>query len=257
MASLVDVGIALKRLRKAAPPPSGIKLDTDEQGLEAAAVYTESLGKFRVEEIDEGVRRFLAAELDPKLKISLKHFPRPPELAAIVGQVHAERVADADKQRRADALAAERREQDESDKLRIKTPEQKARAAELMARFRAGVSIGGAHQTRTAIQTQGLFAAHDRDAEKRRRAEAEREMWERTNERCRPEKPLVSAEALASCQPVTPEAVAALPDRPVADQFKQVGDAAPGVPAPAAPPALDPVEALAFEDIGEFLKANT
>jgi hypothetical protein len=247
MASMAEISVSMDRLVDVMPPPRGV------DARKAFDAYCTALAKFTPAEIDEGIRRFLAGECDEK--ISLKFYPRPPELARIVAGVHAENAKVAHEQARLDRLAEERREQDESEKLRIKTPEQKARVAEIMARFHAGLPVHDPVNRPT-----------DRDP------------WfvERTGDPFRARDPAQVAveDAAADLQLRTGmtdeqfgEAMAAIPDRnPLPPGMVQVGDAVPGVPAPPPdrirrdeqlPGKLDPVEALAFDDIGEFLKANT
>lgn len=226
MASMSEISVAMERLVDAMPPPRGV------DAKKAFDAYVTALLKFTPQEIDEGIRRFLAGECDEK--ISLKFYPRPPELARIIGGVHAENAKVAHEQARRDQLAADRREDEEAAKLRVKTPEQKARVAEIMARYHAGLPV------------------HDPV-----NRPSDRDPWfvERTRDPFPAREPLRDHVGMTDEQ--FAEAVAAIPDRdPLPAGMVQVGDAAPAVPAPAAP-ALDPVEALAFEDIGEFLKANT
>lgn len=85
MVSLSDVGVALDRLTDAMPPPS--KVDPEK----AVSAYLTALSKFTLDDINEGISRFLRGECDPK--ISLKFYPRPPELARIVRGVQDEREA--------------------------------------------------------------------------------------------------------------------------------------------------------------------
>src|SRR6185295_12862545 len=90
MASGVDIGVAMRRLSDAMPPPA--KVDPDK----ALQAYVIALAPFETADIEEGIARFLRGDCDPK--ISLKFYPRPPELGRIVRAVKDEREA-ADKRK--------------------------------------------------------------------------------------------------------------------------------------------------------------
>jgi hypothetical protein len=187
MASHVEIGVAMQRLKDAMPAPRGV------DSAKAFGAYLEALGKFEPAEIDEGIRRFIAGECDAK--ISLKFYPRPPELARIVAGVKAERAAEAEKAKRVERLAAERAAVDEGLKLAVKTPEQIARAEELMRKFHKAMEDGRADQR------------------------AQREAAERAR--------------IRAAYGMEPEVMAGVKDRPLPKGMKQVAAAAPAIPVPA------------------------
>lgn len=227
MADMSEIAVAMKRLTDAMPPPRGV------EPSKAFAAYCKALLKFSVDEIDAGIDRFLAGECDPK--ISLKFYPRPPELARIVGGVKAERAAEAEKARRAELLVAERREMAEAEVARKKTPEQIARAEELLRKYRAGEHIETAtspmRNPRAGFRPEAprqkddvrdpLFVANTRDPWAARGAPA-----------VRSEEYEAPADDVRERNGMTEEALAGIRDRPLPKGMKQVGDAAPAIPVP-------------------------
>lgn len=133
MASVIEIAMAMKRLTDAMPPPRGV------DPAKAVDAYTGALSSYTFDEIDEGISRYMRGECDEK--ISLKFYPRPPELGKIVRGVRLERSVEAEKGRRAERLAQERAAVDEGLRLAQKTPEQKARASELVARYKHGLPV--------------------------------------------------------------------------------------------------------------------
>lgn len=235
MASMAEISVEMQRLVDAMPPPRGV------DAAKAFQTYCDALTKFTTEEIQEGIRRFLSAECDPK--ISLKFYPRPPELAKIVGGVHAERMKVAAEQARKEQLARDRAEMAESAKLAIKTPEQKARAAELMRRLRAGEPVDPAHVHRPRsfdMTSEHLPPPISRDYDQPRNpmfAAASRDPYRaRRSEKPAPETP----QTLQHCSGMTEEefaaAMAKVPDsnrvEPLPDGMKQLAEATPGIPEP-------------------------
>ena len=97
MASSTEIGVALKRLTNTLPPPRGIAMDKAIDG------YVTALQAFGAEEIDEAIGRYLAAEFPD---VSLKFYPRAPELAAIVRRVRAQKAGVADRPTQAKAPRA-------------------------------------------------------------------------------------------------------------------------------------------------------
>jgi hypothetical protein len=130
MASQIDIGVELQRLLDTLPAPRGVKFD------KAFAGYVAALVGFDAAHIHEAINRYFAGEYP---ELSAKYYPRAPELASIVRKVRAAHSAEADRVRRAEALAADRAAMAEADQLRKKTPEQLARATEIYRRFLAGL----------------------------------------------------------------------------------------------------------------------
>ena len=186
MANQAEIGGELKRLLDTLPPPRGIKFEKAFPG------YVIALAPFAVAHINEAIDRYLAAEWPD---ISLKYYPRAPELAHIVRLVRSEHAKEAEKQNRIEQAAQERMEFLESEKRLIKTPEQKQRAQALYDGFVMSVY-----------------------SEKEQRAR-ERQAKERADIRTR--------------YGMTAIAMEAMPDRPLPKGMKQLAAATPGIPEPA------------------------
>lgn len=218
--NMSEIAVAMKRLTDAMPPPRGV------EPSKAFAAYCDALLKFDIAEIDEGIRRFLAGECDEQ--ISLKFYPRPPELARIVAGVRSAHALEAEKAKRAETLAAERREFAEAQTIRQKTPEQIARADELLRKFKAGEPI----ETATSpmrnprpgfrpdppphknVERDPLFVANSRDPWAARTAISSED----------------SPEAVRERYGMTDEALAGVKDRPLPKGMAKVQ--APPIPAP-------------------------
>lgn len=179
MASTAEIAVALESLFAVMPAPRGVNPDKAFNG------YVTALSGFGVEEIDEAIRRYLSAEWPD---ISLKFYPRAPELAHICRLVRSEHASEHERQRRIKQLALDREADAEAEKLRIHTPEQKARVAALLAEFHAATE----------------------DEEARQRAEA------REAERAR----------IRAAYGMTEEVLAGVKDRPLPKGMKHVADAA-------------------------------
>ena len=180
MASKAEIGAELKRLLDTLPAPRGVVFDKAFEG------YCTALASFTAEDIAEAIGRYLSAEWPD---ISLKFYPRAPELAHIVRLVRSEHAKDRERERRLEQLALDRAEQAEAEKLRIHTPEQKARVAALLANFHAATE----------------------DEAKRQAAEA------REAERAR----------IRAAYGMTEEVLAGVKDRPLPKGMKQLADAVP------------------------------
>jgi hypothetical protein len=126
MATQVEIGVEMNRLIATLPAPRGIKYETAFPG------YATALAPFPVEIITEAIDRYLAAEF---ADISLKYYPRAPELAKICRAVRTIHSAELDKIARAEKLEAERREMAESEERAHKTPEQLARGKAIYENF--------------------------------------------------------------------------------------------------------------------------
>jgi len=146
MVSQADIAVAIKRLSDAMPPPRGV------DPFKAFAAYTDALSKFTMEEINEGISRYLRGECDEK--ISLKFYPRPPELARIVSGVRSELAINAEKQRRAEVAAQERLEFAEAQAVRQRTPDELLRHDELMRGF---------HRSHAAAKLDGIGSRGERE----------------------------------------------------------------------------------------------
>lgn len=191
MASTTDIGVALDRLVSVMPPPRGVK-----NPQKAFDGYVVALKGFSADEIDEAITRYLSAEWPD---ISLKFYPRAPELAHLCRMVRADHSKVAEKEARAEQAARERIQEAEADQLRLKTPQQKARARAIYDGY-----------------VENVFGERERQA----RARVERD---RAESRAR--------------YGMSPVALEAIPDRKqtLPKGMRQAGDAAPGIPEPQAP----------------------
>ena len=187
MASTAEIAVALDRLFSVMPAPRGVNPEKAFDG------YVLALSGFAVVEIDEAIRRYLAADFPD---MSLKFYPRAPELAHLCRLVRSEHAAAAERLMRIERLHRERQEEAEAAKLRIHTPEEKARIAALVA---------------------GLHASLE-DEDKRQAAEA------REAERAR----------IRAAYGMTEEVLAGIKDRPLPKGMKQLADAARKAVAPSA-----------------------
>jgi len=185
VANQVEIGPELQRLLDVLPPPRGVKAD------KAIAGYMTALAPFPLATIHEAIDRYLAAEFP---SVSLKFYPRAPELASLCRLVSLKHAEEADRVRRAERLEAERRDIAEGEKLAVKTPEQKVRAAEIY---------------------QGFLDSLDGSKARER---AERLARERAETRAR--------------YGMTDEVLAGVKDRPLPKGMKPLGYALPGVPLP-------------------------
>lgn len=133
MTSQADIAPELQRLLDTLPPPRGVSFE------KAFPAYVDALIGFPVEVIHEAISRYLSGEFTD---LSLKFYPRAPELGSICRRVRSERAAEADKQRRAIQQEAERLKEREAETLRRnRTPEEMARVDELLRQYRTGVPI--------------------------------------------------------------------------------------------------------------------
>lgn len=187
MTSNADIAVQMARLVHTLPGPRGLPYEKAQNG------YFSALSMFSVEEIAEAITRYLAAEFP---KISLKVYPRAPELAHICRLVRSEYATARERENRLAQMERDRIEQAEAEKLRIHTPEQKARIAALVAGFHAATE----------------------DETKRQAAEA------REAERAR----------IRAAYGMTEEVLAGVKDRPLPKGMKSLADAAPGIPVPEA-----------------------
>ena len=185
MTSQADISVALKRLTDSLPPPRGISMDKAFPG------YVAALTPFALDEIDEAIRRYLSAEFP---KISLKFYPRAPELASIVRQVRAERAQETNRELRAVERAREAAEAAESEKLRHHSPEQRLKVAQAYRRF-----------LETTASAERQLAA---EARERQRAETRARYG------------------------MTDEVLAGVEDRPLPKGMAPLGETVPGIPAP-------------------------
>lgn len=188
MASKADIGAELKRLLDTLPAPRGVVFDKAFEG------YCTALAPFSAAEIAEAINRYLSAEWPD---ISLKYYPRAPELAHIVRLVRAEHWKIQQAENRRAQIERDRAEWAEAEKLRDHTPESKARIAALVAGFHESVQ----------------------DEEMRQRIEAQ--------ERARAE--------VRARYGMTDEVLAGVKERPLPKGMKKLADAAPALP-PAPPP---------------------
>lgn len=193
MANQSEIGGELKRLLDTLPAPRGIKFE------KAFAGYVTALAPFAVAHVNEAISRYLAAEWPD---ISLKYYPRAPELAHLCRLVRSEHAKVAEKEAQQRAQAQERLEFLESEKRLIKTPEQKQRAQVLYDGFVASVY-----------------------GEKERQAR-ERMAKERAEVRAR--------------YGMSPIAMEAIPDRKLPKGMKKLADVTPGIPVPEPKPEKKP-----------------
>jgi hypothetical protein len=185
MATIPEIAVSLDKLFDAMPAPRGIDPEKAFNG------YVAALSGFAVEYIDEAIRRYLSAEFP---KISLKFYPRAPELASIVRLVRAEHMAEGEKVRRALERQREAAELSESEALRHHTPEQKARVTAAYDGY-----------------LKATFGQQDAD----RRAERERQRAE-----------------VRARYGMTAEVLAGVKDRPLPAGMAPAGASLPGVPVP-------------------------
>lgn len=194
MATMMEIGIEMKRLTDAMPAPRGV------DPRKAYAAYEVALKDFPSEAVTETIDRYLSGAFP---KISLKFYPRAPELAACVRVVIAERGAAEQEAKRQAALAADRREVDEGEAMRkARTPEDKARVAAKYAEF-----------------LQGHRAAKLDDIKARKLP--------------MPADVLAERAAIRAQYGMTDEAVSAIKSsKPPPAPMQQVGDVVPGIPVP-------------------------
>jgi hypothetical protein len=128
MASTIDISAALKRLTDTLPPPRGVSMDKAFNG------YVTALQHFAAAEIDEAIERYLAAEFPD---VSLKFYPRAPELAGIIRLIREEKARASDKLKRAEVIQRQIAEGREIEQRCRKTPEQLDRGRRIYEGFLA------------------------------------------------------------------------------------------------------------------------
>lgn len=221
----------MARLTDAMPPPRGV------DPAKAVDAYTKALVAYDIAEIEEGIDRYLRGECDEK--ISLKFYPRPPEMGKIVRMVRLERTAELEKAKRAERLAAERAEVEAGLELRVKTPEQKRRADEIVARYRRGEPVNANVAMPSSFKAARWADKPDEKSPGRRTASVIAEEQAAESARIR--------EAYG----MTDELVSKMRDsRPLPPGMRQAGAALPALPAPAAAVEdLSPDAMLSDEEI--------
>ena len=158
MASTADIAVALEKLTDTLPPPRGITMAKAFDG------YVAALQGFAIEEISEAIGRYLTAEFPD---VSLKFYPRAPELAALVRRIRDEKARQADKLKRSEQLDRQIAERREIDERLTKTPEQLARATRLYEGYLASRQDAKADERRrrVAAERAEVRARYGMDAE--------------------------------------------------------------------------------------------
>jgi hypothetical protein len=193
MASMTEIAIEMQRLHNALPAPRGVDPQKAFDG------YVDALKGYRIEDIHEAIDRFFAGAFP---KISLKFYPRAPELGSCVRIIAAETGAADQEAKRKAAIAAERKEIDQGEELRkARTPEDKARVEAIYQKF-----------------LQDNRAARLDDLRKRKLPTPTDGLSERM--------------AIRETYGMTQEALSGIRDRPLPKGMQQVADAAPGIPTP-------------------------
>jgi hypothetical protein len=175
-ANAAEIAEQITRLTRTLPPPRGMDM------AKALPEYLRALAQFTIEEITEAVDRRLSGGF-PDIRTSA--YPRVPEFVDLIKRLKAEKMKAYQDALRAEQIA---KESAELRMVRKKTPEELARAKELVDRFNEERDKGARERAKLV------------EAERRRVRMGEYGM--------------------------TDEALAKIPDRPLPDGWRGLGDVA-------------------------------
>ncbi|MGC4026241.1 MAG: hypothetical protein QM744_14495 [Mesorhizobium sp.] len=198
MASHAEIAVQMKRLTDTMPPPRGVN------SVQALPGYLTALTPFSVDEVRQAIDRYLTGEFDG---VSLKFYPRAPELASLCRRVRQGAQAAYDADRRREEIARQRAERAEADRvIASRTPEEKARVQALYQKF-----LKSNHAARLTDHVGRPIG--------------------------RRSQPLGDPRANLNAMGITDEMLAKIPDRPLPSGMKSLSDALP--PSVSQPPSKE------------------